>query len=57
MAPWAAALIALGAIAVALALAGTAWRCVKQRRKRQAEEDAAHSEPLSPHSVVSHNGM
>jgi uncharacterized protein HemX len=54
---WAAALTAIGAITVAVALAGTVWRCVKERRKRQAEEDAAHSEPLSPHSVQSHPGM
>lgn len=57
LAPWVAAIIALGTIAVALAVAGTVWRCVKERRARRAEEDAAHSEPLSPHSVVSHSGM
>jgi len=50
------ALIVLGALTVFAALGGSLWRCHKERKARQAEEDAGQSEPLSPHSIASHAG-
>lgn len=55
-APWMTALIVLGALTVFAALGGSLWRCHKERKARQAEEDAGQSEPLSPHSIASHTG-
>lgn len=55
-APWMTALIVLGALTVFAALGGSLWRCHKERKARQAEEDAGQSEPLSPHSIASHAG-